>query len=145
MMQRHQSLYRSMQWSVARVVMLIGIVLGGGSNGWTADMDPASLLGTWSGDWRSTAGGGLAGAQGPAEFAFTKVEADKVNGTFRLTSATGSRAGSQFIGRENDFSGTITGTEVEFRGSFPPGRLNVSGQEITGRLGENVTFRLRKK
>ena len=134
-----------MRWSRLALVMLVGVAFSV-SNGAAADMDPASLLGTWSGEWHSVASqAGQSGGRGPAEFTFTKVEGNSVAGTFRLTSETSSRRAAQFVGRDNDFEGTTTGNDVRIRGAFPIGVLNVVGQEITGKLGNNFTVNLRKK
>ena len=109
--------------------MLVVILLATAS-----PVSAADLLGTWSGSWEGAAGGG-----GPAELMFTLVDGSRVTGTYRFTprGAPGQRR-PPGVGKEVEFSGTVSGNTVVIEAPPPKGRLTVSDAEITGQLGTGV-------
>jgi hypothetical protein len=123
-------------WPVIVVVAILSLIPA--ANASAADVDPASVPGTWTGTWEVS---GAYAARGAAEFTFRSVEAGAAKGTYRLTPSGmgGARGAPPFVGGEVEFNGRLSGDTISIAGNpsvrQPPGTLTVAGTKMTGRLG----------
>ncbi len=104
-----------------------------------ADLDAASVIGSWAGRWETSSGG-----RGAVELTFTKVDGSNVLGTYRLESEGVRGQTPPFIGKDVTFSASLSNNTITLRQPPPPGTMTISGREMKGQIGTGVTFTARK-
>ena len=97
-------------WPLLVVVFVLLLIVA--PNTWSAELDPAALLGNWAGTWESS--GGATAGRGDAQITFRSVDGNSVKGMYRLTRSgvPGRGRGTSFIDNEVQVIGRVSANTI---------------------------------